>query len=245
MRDDFRRILVQANRTNGAATLDTIAGALAALTEARAETAAQHLATLAFRFQGEDSFDLAARAYGLAAQASRARAAHYHLAAIRTGLVDRCRRQEFDGVEDLLEALRQAKAAVGDRGQDDPSLVQIAWDYELAGEAESAVRCYLLARIARDTLGGRPLTVDGDTLERKIRNLRSLQMTALAEAGRHAEAQALHERTRTTLGLGPVRIYDIMSARQAAATGRARIASWSGPAGSPSRRSISSKARWR
>lgn len=219
MRDDFRRILTQANRTNGAATLDAIEGALAAPTEERTETAAQHLATLAFRYQGEDSFDLAARAYRLAAQASRARTAQYHLAAIRTDIVDRCRRQEFDSVEDLLEALRQAKAAAGDRGQDDPALVQIAWDYELAGEAESAVRCYLLARFARDTLGGRPLTVDGDTLERKIRNLRSLQMTALAEAGRHEEARALHERTRTTLGLGQVRIYDIMSARQAAAQG--------------------------
>ncbi|MGT2481416.1 hypothetical protein ACU4GR_27250 [Methylobacterium oryzae CBMB20] len=75
MRDDFRRILTQANRANGGATLDTIEGTLAALTEDRAETAAQHLATLAFRYQGEGSFDLAARAYGLAAQISRARAA--------------------------------------------------------------------------------------------------------------------------------------------------------------------------
>ncbi len=237
MRDGFRRIFSQANRTNGAATLDTIEGALAALTEDRAETAAQHLATLAFRYQGEDSFDLAARAYGLAARASRARAALYHLAAIRTGIVDRCRRQAFDGVEDLLETLRQAKAAAGDRGQDDPSLVQIAWDYELVGDAEGAVRCYLLARVARDTLGGQALTIDGDTLERKIRNLRSLQMTALAEAGCHAEALALHERTRTALGLGPVRIYDIVSARQAV--------SWCHPAGSRSRRSASSKAPWR
>lgn len=219
MRDDFRRILTQANRANGGATLDTIEGTLAALTEDRAETAAQHLATLAFRYQGEGSFDLAARAYGLAAQISRARAARYELAAIRTSIVDRCRRQAFDGVEDLLESLRRAKAAAGDRGQDDPSLIHIAWDYELAGDAEGAVRSYLLARIARDTLGGQAITIDGDAIERKIRNLRSLQMTTLAEAGCHEEAQALHERTRTILGLGPVRIYDIVSARQAAAQG--------------------------
>lgn len=218
MRDDFRRILTQANRANGGATLDTIEGTLAALTEDRAETAAQHLATLAFRYQGEGSFDLAARAYGLAAQISRARAARYELAAIRTSIVDR-RRQAFDGVEDLLESLRRAKAAAGDRGQDDPSLIHIAWDYELAGDAEGAVRSYLLARIARDTLGGQAITIDGDAIERKIRNLRSLQMTTLAEAGCHEEAQALHERTRTILGLGPVRIYDIVSARQAAAQG--------------------------
>lgn len=31
MRDDFRRIFSQANRTNGAATLDTIADAIAGL----------------------------------------------------------------------------------------------------------------------------------------------------------------------------------------------------------------------
>ncbi|MCJ2126385.1 glycosyltransferase family 61 protein [Methylobacterium sp. J-077] len=219
MQDDFRRILTQASRANGAAALDTIEGALASVPNKRAETAAQHLATLGFRFQGEDSFDLAARAYGLAARTSRSQAAQYHLAAIRTRIVDQCRRQAFDGVEGLLEELRQAKAAAGDRGPNDPSLIQIAWDYELAGEAESAVRCYLLARIARDILGGQALTVDGDPIERKIRNLRSLQMTALAEAGRHEEAQALHERTRTTLGLEPVRIYDIVSVRQAAAAG--------------------------
>ncbi|MDE4915355.1 glycosyltransferase family 61 protein [Methylobacterium sp. 092160098-2] len=219
MRGDFQRILTQANRTNGAATLNTIDGSISTLAEERTEIAAQHLATLAFRYQGEDCFDLAARAYGLAAQASRARAAQYQLAAIRTSIVDRCRRKAFDGVEDLLEALRQAKAAAGDRGQDDPSLINIAWDDELAGDAESAVRGYLLARIARDTLGGQALTIDGDAIERKIRNLRSLQMTALAAEGRHEEAQALHERTRTTLGLGPVRIYDIVSVRQAAAEG--------------------------
>ena len=45
-------------------------------------------------------------------------------------------------------------------------------------------------------------------------------MNALAEAGRHEEAQMLHERTRHVLGLGPLRIYDIVSARQAAADGQ-------------------------
>lgn len=229
MQDDFRQTLSQANRANGTAALDTIECALASVAEGRAETAAQHLATLGFRFQGEDSFDLAARAYGLAARTSRSHAAQYNLTAIRTGIVACCRRQAFDGVEGLLEELRQAKAAAGDRGPNDPSLVQIAWDYELAGEAESAVRCYLLARIARDILGGPGLTIDGDTLERKIRNLRSLQMTTLAEEGRHEEAQALHERTRTTLGLGPVRIYDIVSARQAAAAGEGDYRELIGP----------------
>ncbi|WP_244447745.1 glycosyltransferase family 61 protein [Methylobacterium oryzae] len=123
-------------------------------------------------------------------------------------------------MEGLLQELRAAKAAAGDHGQNDPSLIHIAWDYELAGDAEGAVRSYLLARIARDQLGGQALTIDGDTLERKIRNLRILQMNALAEAGRHEEAQTLHERTRHVLGLGPLRIYDIVSARQAAADGQ-------------------------
>ncbi|WP_419828608.1 glycosyltransferase family 61 protein [Methylobacterium sp.] len=219
MQADFRRILTQAHRSNGTAALDAIEGALATVTDDRAETAAQHLATLGFRFQGEDSLDLAARAYALAARTSRSHTAQYHLAAIRTRIVDLCRRQAFDAVDGLLEELRQAKAAAGDRGPNDPSLIHIAWDYELAGDAEGAVRSYLLARIARDQLGAQALTIDGDTLERKIRNLRILQMTALAEHSRHEEAQALHERTRHVLGLEPLQIYDIVSARQAATEG--------------------------
>ena len=219
MQGDFRRILTQANRTNGAAALDAIEAGLSALTEGRPAVAAQHLATLAFRFQGENRLDLAARAYDLAARVTPARAASYRLAAIRTRILDLCRRQVFDPVEGLLQELRAAKAEAEDRGQNDPSLIHIAWDYELAGDAEGAVRSYLLARVARDQLGGQALTIDGDTLERKIRNLRILQMNALAEAGRHEEAQALHERTRHVLGLGPLRIYDIVSAREAAAAG--------------------------
>lgn len=229
MQADFRRILTQAHRSNGTAALDAIEGALACVAEGRAETAAQHLATLGFRFQGEDSLDLAARAYALAARISRSRTAHYHLAAIRTRIVDLCRRQAFDAVDGLLEELRQAKAAAGDRGPNDPSLIHIAWDYELAGNAEGAVRSYLLARIARDQLGGQALTIDGDTLERKIRNLRSLQMTALAEDGRHEEAQALHERTRHALRLGPLGVYDIVSARQAATEGEGDYKEMLGP----------------
>lgn len=220
MQGDFRRILSQADPSNGAAALDAIEDGLSALTNSRPAVAAQHLATLAFRFMGENRLDLAARAYDLAARVTPAPAAAYRLAAIRTRILDLCRRKAFDPVEGLLQELREAKAAAGDHGQNDPSLIHIAWDYELAGDAESAVRSYLLARIARDQLGGQALTFDGDTLERKIRNLRILQMNALAEAGRHEEAQTLHERTRHVLGLGPLRIYDIVSARQAAADGQ-------------------------
>ncbi|MGU3658751.1 glycosyltransferase family 61 protein [Methylobacterium fujisawaense] len=220
MQGDFRRILSQADPSNGAAALDAIEDSLSALTNSRPAVAAQHLATLAFRFKGENRLDLAARAYDLAARVTPAPAAAYRLAAIRTRILDLCRRKAFDPVEGLLQELRAAKADAGDHGQNDPSLIHIAWDYELAGDAEGAVRSYLLARIARDQLGGQALTIDGDTLERKIRNLRILQMNALAEAGRHEEAQTLHERTRHVLGLGPLRIYDIVSARQAAADGQ-------------------------
>lgn len=220
MRDDLRRIVTQTNRSNGAAALDAIEARLDTLPDARDEAAAQHLATLGFRFSGEDALDLAGRAYALAARLTRSHAAGYRLAAIRNGIVDLCRRGAFDAVEGLLDDLRHAKAAGQDRGQIDPSLIQIAWDYELAGDAEGAVRCYGLARIMRDQHGGQPLTVDGDTLERKIRNLRILQMTALAEEGRHEEARALHERTRHILGLGELHIYAIVSARDAAAGGR-------------------------
>ncbi|WCS26419.1 glycosyltransferase family 61 protein [Methylobacterium sp. NMS14P] len=230
MQGDFRQILTQANRSNGAAALDAIERSLSALTDARPEIAAQHLVTLAFRLEGEKMLDLAARAYDLAARVAPSQAAQYRLAAVRTRILDLCRRQVFDPVEGLLRELREAKAAAGDRGQnDDPSLVHIAWEYELAGDAEGAVRSYLLARIARDQLGGQALTIDGDTLERKIRNLRILQMNALAEAGRHEEAQALHERTRHVLGLGPLRIYDIVSARQAAAGGEGEYHELLGP----------------
>lgn len=229
MQGDFRRILTQANRSNGAAALDAIEQDLPTLMNGRPQVAAQHLATLAFRLQGENRLDLAARAYDLAARVAPAQAAPYRLAAIRTRILDFCRRGAFDPVEGLLQDLRDAKAAAGDRGQNDPSLVHIAWDYELAGDAEGAVRSYLLARLARDLLGGQALTIDGDTFERKIRNLRILQMNALAEEGRHEAAQALHERTRHVLGLGPLRIYDIVSARQAAATGEGEYHELMGP----------------
>ncbi|URD37910.1 glycosyltransferase family 61 protein [Methylobacterium tardum] len=229
MQGDFRRILTQANESKGAAALDAIESGLSVPTEGRPAVAAQHLATLAFRFQGENRLDLAARAYDLAARVTPAQAASYRLAAIRTRILDLCRRKMFDPVEGLLQELRAAKAEAGDRGQNDPSLIHIAWDYELAGDAEGAVRSYLLSRVARDLLGGQALTIDGDTLERKIRNLRILQMNALAEEGRHEEAQALHERTRHVLGLGPLRIYDIVSAREAAADGEGEYRELLGP----------------
>lgn len=229
MQSDFGRILTQANRSNGAAALDAIEGDLPALVNGRPQVAAQHLATLAFRLQSENRLDLAARAYDLAARVTTAQAAPYRLAAIQTRILDFCRRGAFDPVEGLLQELRDAKADAGDRGQNDPSLIHIAWDYELAGDAEGAVRSYLLARLARDLLGGQALTIDGDTLERKIRNLRILQMNALAEEGRHEEAQALHERTRHVLGLGPLRIYDIVSARQAATAGEGEYHELLGP----------------
>ncbi len=68
MQGDFRRILSQADPSNGAAALDAIEDGLSALTNSRPAVAAQHLATLAFRFMGENRLDLAARAYDLAAR---------------------------------------------------------------------------------------------------------------------------------------------------------------------------------
>ncbi len=58
MQGDFRRILSQADPSNGAAAIDAIEDGLSALTNSRPAVAAQHLATLAFRFMGENRLDL-------------------------------------------------------------------------------------------------------------------------------------------------------------------------------------------
>ena len=98
MQGDFRRILTQANRWNTAAALDAIEGGLSKLTEGRPEVAAQHLATLAFRLQGENRLDLAARAYDLAARVTPTRVTSYRLAALRNGILDLCRSYAGDWV---------------------------------------------------------------------------------------------------------------------------------------------------
>ncbi len=99
--------------------------------------------------------------------------------------------------------------------------MQLGWEHECRGRAEPAVQCY---RLAHDLNGGDAglATADGDSLSQKIRNLRILQMNALAEARRHEEAVALHESTRSIVGLGPVGIFRLVSARREAAEGHGR-----------------------
>ena len=212
-------MLIQAAQAGTPEELDALEGRLD--TAGRGDLPAQHLATLGFRFQGEDKSGLAARAYGFAARVAQHRAPHYRVLAIRNRIVDLCRRADFDPVPDLLRELQEAKAAAQDTGQGDPSFIDLAWNYELRGAIENAVRCYLLAHIARDQYGGEALTKDGDTLEFKIKNLRRLQFDALLDARRFEEAIALHERTRRALGAGAFAAYEITSAKVLAEAGKA------------------------
>ena len=222
MRDAIRPILIQAAQAGTSAALDALEQRLEAAEGG--DLLAQHLATLGFRLQGDGKTDLAARAYGFAARAAPHRAPRYRLLAVRTRILGLCERAAFDPVPELLEELREAKAAAQDPTQDEFSFIDLAWGYELRGAVENAVRSYLLARIARDRLGGEALTRDGDTLEVKIKNLRRLQFDALLDARRFDEAIALHERTRRVHGAGPFAAYAITSVKALAEAGKATYA---------------------
>ena len=219
MDDAFRQILMQAAQSGTQEGLNTLERSLNAAEPS--DVVAQHLATLGFRFQGEGRTALAAQACALAARMAQARAPRYRLVTIRARILDLCRQGDFDAVEPLLDELHQAKAVAQDPGQKDPSFIDLGWEYEMRGEAERAVRCYLLARIVRDLHGGEPLTKDGDTLEVKIKNLRRLQFDRLLADGRFDEAVELHKRTGRVHGSGPLAAYEIVSVKALAEAGGA------------------------
>ena len=123
-------------------------------------------------------------------------------------------------LRELCESQRFVEAAqlvedFGSGGASDAgavaALMEMAWACELRGDAEASVRCY---RLAFDLSGGGTglLTVNGDELVTKIRNLRQLQLDQLVDADRFEEAVALHEATRHVLGAGPLRAHDIVAA---------------------------------
>ena len=179
----------------------------------------RHLETLAFRLEGSSRPVDASRAYELIADIDAGNRERWRTAAVTVSLRGLCEQERFDEATARVAALRREGNPGAEIKAGIDALMSLAWYHECRYEAETAVQCY---RLAHELSGGGYglATVDGHTLERKIRDIRILQMRALAEDGRHEEAVALHEQTRSLLGLGPIRIYDIASAQQAAADGR-------------------------
>jgi Glycosyltransferase 61 len=185
---------------------------------ARVGAVMRHLETVAFRLEGSDQFAEASQVYDLIADVDAGNRERWRMSAVTVRLQGLCERGRFSEASTFVATLRRSEDSSTGIDQGIELLMRLAWRYECRYETEASVQCY---RLAHELSGGGHgiTTVDGHTLERKIRDIRILQMRALAEEGRHAEAAPLHEQTRGLLGLGPVRIYDIMSARQAAADG--------------------------
>jgi capsular polysaccharide biosynthesis protein len=189
--------------------------------ETRAAATLRHLEALGFRLEGGKRFGDAARAYELAAMIDPRDQKRWRTIAATARLHDFVGRELWDEAAAFIAEIRR-------HGEADTALREIAamllragWEHECRYQAEPAVRCY---RLAFELNGGDTglTTGDGHSISTKIRNLRLLQMNALAKAGRYEEAAALHESTRTIAGLGPVGIYDIVSARRAAEEGHGR-----------------------
>ncbi|CAA2160609.1 hypothetical protein MBRA_05765 [Methylobacterium brachiatum] len=179
----------------------------------------QHLETLAFRLEGSDRFAQAFEVYKVIAAVDAGDRERWRTATVTVSLQGLCERGRFSEAAAVVEALRNGGESDAGIGAGVDILMRLAWHYECRYETEASVQCYRLAHALSD--GGHGIsTVDGHTLERKIRDIRILQMRSLAGEGRHAEAAPLHEQTRDLLGLGPMRVYKIMSAHQAAADGQ-------------------------
>jgi len=187
----------------------------------RAAATLRHLEALGFRLEGGARFGDAARAYDLAAAIDPHAPQRWHRIAIVARLRGFIEQERWDDATAFVAELRSRDRAGSSLQETAQALLQLGWEHECRGRAEPAVQCY---RLAYDLNGGDAglATVDGDSLSQKVRNLRILQMNALAEAGRHEEAVALHASTRSIVGLGPVGIYRIVSARQEAAGGHGR-----------------------
>ncbi|MDE4915354.1 glycosyltransferase family 61 protein [Methylobacterium sp. 092160098-2] len=203
---------------NAPAQLEKLAALLTAEPPSRARASAtlRHLEALGFRLEGSALFAAAACAFELAAAIDPHDPPHWRRiadAARLRGFIDHERWDDASAFVAELRRRDEAGCALQEIAQ---GLLQLGWEHECRGRAEPAVQCYRLAYALNGGDSGL-VTVDGDSLSQKIRNLRILQMNALAEAGRHEEAVALHESTRSIVGLGPVGIYRLVSARQEAA----------------------------
>ncbi|MGU3330305.1 glycosyltransferase family 61 protein [Methylobacterium mesophilicum] len=208
---------------NAARQLERLAALLTAEppSGSRVATTLRHLEALGFRLEGGGQFEDAARAYELAAAIDPHDPLRWRRIATLARLRDFIGHESWDDATAFVAELRGRDEAAAALQEVARTLLQRGWEHECRGRAEPAVQCY---RLAHELNGGDTdlATVDGDNLSQKIRNLRILQMNALAGAGRHEEAVALHESTRSIVGLGPFGIYRIVSARQEAAEGRGR-----------------------
>ncbi|WP_267423522.1 glycosyltransferase family 61 protein [Methylobacterium sp. GC_Met_2] len=187
----------------------------------RAAATLRHLEALGFRLEGGARFGDAARAYELAAAIDPHDPQRWRQVAIVARLRGFIEQESWHEATAFVVELRSRDGAGSSLQAAARTLLPLGWDHECRGRAEPAVQCY---RLAYGLNGGDAglATVDGDSLSQKIRNLRILQMNALAEAGRHEEAVMLHESTRSIVGLGPVGIYGIVSARREAVEGDGR-----------------------
>jgi len=181
----------------------------------------RHLEALGFRLEGGARFGDAARAYELAATIDPRAPQRWRWIAAMARLRDFVEHARWDEAATFIAEIRsrgETEAALREAAR---ALLGVGWDHECRGRAEPAVQCYRLA-FALNGGDADLSTGDGHSLSTKIRNLRILQMNALAKAGRYDEAASLHESTRAIAGFGPVGIHDIVSARQAAEEGLGR-----------------------
>ncbi|KST59836.1 hypothetical protein AO398_16295 [Methylobacterium sp. GXS13] len=208
---------------NAPTRLETLATLLSTETPppARAAATLRHLEALGFRLEGGARFGDAARAYELAATIDPRDPQRWRWIAATARLRDCVEHARWDEAAAFVAEIKSRGGTEAALRQAARALLGVGWDHECRGRAEPAVQCYRLA-FALNGGDADLSTGDGHSLSTKIRNLRILQMNALAEAGRYEEAAALHASTRAIAGFGPVGIHDIVSARQAAEEGHGR-----------------------
>lgn len=188
---------------------------------ARAAATLRHLEALGFRLEGGARFGDAARAYELAATIDPRDPQRWRWIAATARLRDFVEHARWGEAAAFIAEIRSREGTEAALRKAARTLLGVGWDHECRGRAEPAVQCYRLAFALNGGDAGLA-TGDGHSLSTKIRNLRILQMNALAGAGRYEEAEALHASTRAIAGFSPVGIYDIVSAREAADEGHGR-----------------------
>ncbi|SDA35269.1 Protein of unknown function [Methylobacterium sp. UNC378MF] len=216
----FIDLIRSINSGNAPDKLETLAFLLSTEppVEPGAASTLRHLEALGFRLEGDARYKDAARAYDLAASIDTRDPTRWRMLAAAACLRDYVEREAW---HEALAFIAKFKLDGTEGATRDiaATLLRIGWNHECRYRAEPAVQCYRLAFVMNGSDEGLA-TGDGQPISVKIRNLRILQMNALADQGRHEEAAGLHESTRVIAGLGSIGIYDIVSAKQAADEGR-------------------------